>query len=615
MCGIAFVYRVDRAVESLSQDMEQSLSFMARRGPDGSGTVGGNGWMLGHRRLAVIDIIGSPQPMQDPSGRYSLSYNGELYNYRELREQLLNEWRFQTNGDVEVVLAGLVLYGTDFLNLMEGMWALALWDQNHQSLLLVRDRMGQKPIFFQSDSERFACASALKALQPLSWFAWQEDERSTADYLRYGYYLPGSTAYQKVREVLPGHCLYWNSGQPAIQKAYWTISTPGILSSHELARGQLQEAIVASVKKRLVADVEVGALLSGGVDSSLMVGIVRQELRRTLKTFTMGFGESSFDERPYARGIARHFGTTHHEDCLPLGGWERLVQLVLTETGQPFADGSLLPAAHVCLMASRHVKVAISGDGGDELFSGYQRYLGRSLLRWYTRLPKGVRSQTEKLISHFAEPGAHHSASLLKKAFLFLDLARQMDQTQPYVAPLKFSRTELMRVIPDLWRRGHTPPTIPDVDHPDDIHQMMAADALIYLPQDILTKVDRASMAFSLEVRSPFMDRRVVELAFAMPRQWHRWGFKGKRMLADCFSGLLPDWTWRRRKHGFGAPLHQWFRSGLQVQLKDLLHETPHPLAPSFVNHLIGMHETGRRDYGQQLWLIYIYLLWRSRFA
>lgn len=616
MCGIAFAYRPDRPPEVLSQDMAQSMAAILRRGPDGSGVDSGfpgEPWIMGHRRLAVIDVEGSPQPMGDASGRYALSYNGELYNYKELRDHLAGEWAFQTRGDVEVVLAGLVVYGVAFLNLMEGMWSLALWDREDQVLLLVRDRLGQKPLYFQVDSERFACASGLGALKPLSWFPWQEDERSTADYLRYGYYLPGTTAFQKVREVLPGHWLRWQVGRAPVQKPYWSLSVGGFLPSVDQARALMKDAVIASVKKRRVADVEVGALLSGGIDSSLVTGIIRRELKQPLKTFTMGFAEPTFDERPYARRIARRFNSEHFEACLRIEGWEQLESLVLDQVGQPFADGSLLPTAFVSQMASEHVKVVLSGDGGDELFSGYQRYLARCLLRWYTRLPRGLRRCGEKLLGIFPEPASHHSASFLKMAHLFVDVSARMEEERAYVAPLNYTRDDLARLVPDLWRMGHQPPGLPPKASKDDIFRMMVADALVYLPQDILTKVDRASMAFSLEVRSPFMDRRVVELAFSMPRHWHRRGLRGKRMLQDCFRGLLPDWVWKRRKHGFGVPVHQWFRSGLEERLRMLLNETSHPLQNRFVDELITAHLSGRRDHGQRLWQIYIYLLWRAK--
>jgi asparagine synthase (glutamine-hydrolysing) len=612
MCGIAFVFRPNLEEGALCDVMAQALALLGHRGPDGSGQAGQTPWRLGNRRLAIIDLPGSRQPMADKSGRYHLSYNGELYNYQALRSRLQAHWDFRSQGDTEVVLAGLVVYGTEFLKLMEGMWALALWDHGARELLLVRDRMGQRPLYYQSDAQAFACASELPALRPLSWFDWREDPASTADYLRHGYYLPGTTAYRQVREVLPGHWLRWAPGREMLQRPYWALSPGGFSGSRDQACGLLNASLVESVRHRLVSDVEVGALLSGGVDSSLMVALVTRRLQRAIRTFTMGFDDATYDERRFARRMAAFSGSTHLEERLTLAEGDAPLDAALKYYGQPFADGSILPTALVCRLAARHVKVALSGDGGDELFGGYQRYLARSLLRWYTRLPAMLRGQAARMVQGFAEPGAHHSASLLKKAHLFIDVADRMATETPYVAPTYYSIEDLRRLAPDLWRKGHPPPQLPETTALDDVQRMMTADALVYLPQDILAKVDRAGMAFSLEVRSPFLDRRVVELAFSLPRRWHRWGLMGKRMLRDTFRDLLPGWVWRRRKHGFGVPVHQWFRQGLQERLLELIEHTPHPLDRRFVKQMVAAHLSGRRDHGQRLWQLYVYLRWRA---
>ena len=612
MCGISFAFRPDLELKRLQELMKRSVSLLAHRGPDGSGQAGGDPWAIGNRRLSIIDLSGSVQPISDRSGRYYLTYNGELYNYKELKKRLADRWDFLTEGDTEVVLAGLVIYGDAFLQLMEGMWALALWDSHKKELLLVRDRMGKRPLYYQTDPRRFACASELPALRHLSWFAWQEDPRSTVDYLRYGYYLPGTTAYRSVREVLPGHWLRWSPGRGTCQQAYWHIQPGGFRGTHRQACDMLRTAMVDSVRHRLVADVEVGALLSGGVDSSLVASIATRVLGRELKTFSMGFEEPSYDERPHARRMARYCRTDHFDDCLTLEAIKGQIENVLAWTGQPFADGSILPTYAVCGLAAGYVKVALSGDGGDELFGGYQRYLARALLRWYTRLPNVVRGGARKLISSFPEPGAHHSASLLKKAHLFLDVADRQANEWPYVAPTCYALADLQSLVPDIWRMGHPPTGIPEATAMTDLERMMTADAVVYLPQDILAKVDRAGMAHSLEVRAPFLDRRVVELAFSLPGNWHRSGLSGKRVLSSSLRNLLPEWTWRRPKHGFGIPVHRWFRSGLQERLARLLEQTSHPLNGKRVRQMVAEHLSGRRDHGQRLWQLLIYLLWRA---
>ena len=540
-----------------------------------------------------------------------MSYNGELYNYRDLRSRLSAHWKFSSQGDVEVVLAGLITQGPDFLQHMEGMWALALWDSRAQELLLVRDRMGQKPLYFQTSGQLMACASELRALAPLSWFSWQEDHRSTADFLRYGYYLPGSTAYQNVHELLPGHWLRWSPGRAISQQAYWGVKPGGFKSSRAEAGELLVEALTTSVRRRLVSDVEVGALLSGGIDSSLVLSIVRNRLGRRLKTFTIGFDDPAYDERAYARRIADQYGKEHHEQLLSPDQGLKLLDPLLRCMHQPFGDASLMPTAMVSRLASRHVKVVISGDGGDELFGGYHHYLARSLLRWYTRLPKELKNGAGRGIALFEPSRLLGPLGLGSWARRLSDLLKRMDNESPYIAPLNYCQDDFKQLVPELWKIGHAGPCLPAEATLGDLQRMMLSDTLVYLPQDILTKVDRASMAFSLEVRSPFLDRRVVELAFALPAHWHRLGWRGKRMLRDNFKTLLPAVVWRRRKQWFAVPLNQWFREGLQRDLNDMINQIKSPLKIGFVNRLISDHVSGRRDLGYRLWQLYIYLRWR----
>jgi len=613
MCGIAFLFNTSLSSDEARARMEESLACQHHRGPDDQGIIQDQNVILGHRRLSIIDLAASRQPMLDQTGRYSLTYNGEIYNYRELRARLARYWQFTTNGDTEVLLAGLIQESSDFLKEIEGMWAFALWDAQEKRLLLARDRMGKKPLYYQCMQEQFLCASELPALRKLSTRSWQEDIDSTADYLRYGYYLPGFTAYENVHEVLPGHYLSWSPGKTMSQRPFWSITVDRFSGTRKQAAVELRSSLVRAVKRRLVADVEVGAFLSGGVDSSLVVSILAKKLKIVPKTFTIGFAERSYDEREYARLIADDCRTEHYVQVLD--GWKReqLTSLVLDHIGQPFADSSLLPTHLVSAVAAEQVKVALSGDGGDELFSGYQRYQARSILRWYTRLPRPLRKGMGSMIRALPEPMAHHSRSLLKKAHLFQDIVDRLDAETPYTAPLLYSNAFFACLAPDLTRRGHQPPGLPEQTEHDDITRMMLADALIYLPQDILVKVDRASMACSLETRAPFLDSDVVQQAFSMPRVWHRARFSGKRMLKASFADLLPEQIWQRRKQGFGVPIHAWFRGELADELDKLVSSVDSPITSATVKTMIDQHQTGQRDQGYRLWNMYIYLLWRKQ--
>ncbi|OGI47712.1 MAG: asparagine synthase (glutamine-hydrolyzing) [Candidatus Muproteobacteria bacterium RBG_16_65_34] len=613
MCGVAFLYQPAYTADQLTGAMRTALRHMAHRGPDDQGLWQNPPVAIGHRRLAIIDLGASRQPMHDSHGRFVLTYNGEVYNYKDLRRDLEQHWTFQTQGDTEVVLAGLATQGIGFLKKMEGMWAIALWDRTNRTLLLARDRMGKKPLYYQVLRDGIACASELPALSSLARSGWEEDLDSTADYLRYGAYLPGTTAYRDVREVLPGHVLQWDPSGMVRESAYWTLSLGGFSGSLDSARTELREKLVRAVQRRLVADVEVGAFLSGGIDSSLVVGILSNELSVQPKTFTIGFTDPAYDERQYANIVATRYRTDHYEETLSDWDSELLKKLILEHVGQPFADSSLLPTSFLARLASRHVKVALSGDGGDELFSGYQRYQGRALLRWYTRLPKIVRLNVERLIQRIPEPMAHHSRSLLKKAHLFYDVIKRQEAEQPYVAPTFYSNPFFAKLAPELAGRGHPPPRLPPETHEDSLLEMMAADALVYLPQDILVKVDRATMAYSLEARAPFLDRDVVELAFSLPRPWHRRGTRGKRMLRGAFADLLPRSVWQRRKQGFGVPIHQWFRDRLGNELEELLSTTISPLSTPHVRDMLHAHRLKARDHGYRLWGLYVYLLWKKR--
>jgi asparagine synthase (glutamine-hydrolysing) len=615
MCGIALLFDQNITTDEHQARMQAALMAMQHRGPDADGLWLGAGISIGHRRLSIIDQAGSIQPMLSPDGRYVLSFNGEIYNYQELRPDLEAHWQFHTHGDTEVLLAGLIRFGTAFIERMEGMWAFVLWDNQEQRLLLCRDRMGKKPLYYQATGGFIACASELPTLQRLVGRPWLEDVDASADFFRHGYYLPGSTAYQGVRELLPGHLLEWSPSKPCAEQSYWSLQIRTFPGSKEDAAAELRMKLIRAVKRRMVADVEVGAFLSGGVDSSLVVSIMCAELGVHPKTFTIGFAEKSYDEREFAEQIATQRGTDHHVRVLESWDQAQLTSLILNNVGQPFADSSLLPTFMVSQLAASKVKVALSGDGGDELFSGYQRYQARAILRWYLRLPKALRSGVEKIIRAMPEPMAHHSRSLIKKAHLFQDIISRIEEETPYFAPVLYPQEQYRRLFPSLNGRGCPPPPIPAEANADDIQRMMTADALIYLPQDILVKVDRASMGCSLETRAPFLDRDVVELAFSLPRNWHRSGLSGKKMLRLAFADLLPANIWNRRKQGFGVPIHDWFRQDLGLELEELLAKDSGPINPAEVLSLLHQHRQGERDHGYRLWSLYIYLLWKNNLS
>lgn len=617
MCGVGFLYAPELEPGERYQRIQAGMNALQHRGPDGAGVTPVGEAVLGHRRLSIIDLAGSPQPMASPDGRYHLTYNGEIYNYRDLRSQLADRWAFRTEGDTEVLLAGLVVHGAAFLSGMEGMWGFCFWDASEGRLLAARDRMGKKPLFYTQRGNTFAAASELPALERIAPDAdWSEDLDSTADYFRYGFTLPGWTFYRGIREIPPGQVLEWGPGAraPDVQR-WWTLKVGGWSGSRTQAQDQIAETFTDAVGRRLVADVEVGAFLSGGVDSSLVCAAAKQRHGGALKSFTIAFSDPRYDESAFAAQVAEALGTEHYRREFP--GWDldALTTLVLGHVGEPFADPSLLPTSLVSRAAAEYVKVALSGDGGDELFCGYERYHARTLLRWYTSLPASARRGVSRMIRALPEPMAHHSRSLLKKAHLFQDVIDRHAAETPYVANHIFPPAHARDLFPQLRERGHKPPTFEPSARADDLLELMYADALVYLPQDILVKVDRASMAHSLEVRCPFLDSRLIELAFSVPATWHRRGMKGKQLLRAALGSSIPESIWQRRKQGFGVPIHDWFRADLGTHLSELLRQCDGPLEPTGFEVYLKDHQSGKRDHGFRLWNVYNYLLWKSNGA
>ena len=611
MCGIIFTYNTSELPDKVIHRTRKALTALKHRGPDDEGIWQEGPVVIGHRRLSIIDISKSRQPMISPDQNFVLSYNGEIYNFRQLREELSDKWSFVTNGDTEVLLAGLTIHGLDFCKKMEGMWAFTLWDKRSKTLWLSRDRIGKKPLYYQSTNNGISCASELPALDLITP-QWQEDFNSTADYFRYGFNLPGTTAYTGVKEILAGHIAIWQPDTPLKQIPYWQLPLKKYTGSREAAKEKLKQLFIEAVKKRMIADVEVGAFLSGGIDSSLIVSTMCKDLGILPKTFTIGFQNNGYDERKFARLVANSVHSDHHEEILSNLQYDDIDKLISAHLGQPFADSSILPTTLVSKLAAKHVKVVLSGDGADELFSGYQRYQAQIMLNWYLRLPKALRKNIHGLLRAIPEPMTHHSNSILKKAQLFSDIAKTQTNNQ-YIAPQLFSESELFKMAPNLKNLGHSPANIAEETNLEDLKKMMARDTLIYLPQDILTKVDRASMSVGLESRAPFLDTAIIEFAFSLPSNWHRHGFCGKCMLKKTFADKLPASIWRRRKQGFSVPVNRWLQGDLGDVLLHWLDGDCTPLDSKTIKEQLHQHKKGTSDHGHKLWAIYLYARWRNR--
>ncbi len=613
MCGLAFLWHQHQSGDRCAALAGAALDRMRHRGPDERQVVSGPGWALGHNRLSVIDLASSRQPMSSPDGRYLLAFNGEIYNYQSLRQQLQQRWDFKTSGDTEVVLAGLVLEGSSFVRKMSGMWAFTLLDSREQRLLLSRDRCGEKPLYYLARPGLVAVASELPALKQMVPAApLQENGANSLYFFRHGFFPPGATIYREVHEVLPAHCLELQLASGTCHsECYWSLPSGTLEIEQSEAEYQLNSLLDQSIQSRLVADVEVGLLLSGGIDSSILLAKMRPF--NAPRTFTIGFSSGSYDERDDARRVAEHFRVSNVQQVVDKFEPAAIGQLLRDNIGQPFADPSILPTAMACRLASSQVKVCLGGDGADELFSGYQRYQARLLSSWYRRLPLPLRNALAGMLAALPASHSHHSRSLVKKAQLFVRLVEQFgslaNRNTPRLLSSEAESGFFAGAFAEIDDSANTQVLDGDLD---EVMAMMLDDLSVYLPQDILLKSDRASMAHSLELRSPFLDEKLVEFAFSLPRSWHRRGTRGKRMLRGACGGELPDFVWQKRKQGFAVPVGEWFLGATGAQLQAMLHDDLYPASiAAGVLQLLNAHRQRQADYGLALWSFYTYGYWK----
>jgi asparagine synthase (glutamine-hydrolysing) len=633
MCGICGAAWTEPARALAQSDLEAMVARLKHRGPDDSGVYRDAHAALGFRRLSIVDLAGGHQPLSNEDGSIWTVFNGEIYNFPSLRRRLeARGHRLRSAGDTEVLVHLYEDEGPDFFTLLRGMFALAIWDAPRRRLVLGRDRLGQKPLVYHVDGFRIVFASELKGLLALaeSDLPRRLDPQALDRYMTYGYVPHPATILEDVYKLPPAHYAVWHEGRLSLER-YWNPDWSAEVDRppHEDVE-QLRATLSDAVREQLVADVPLGAFLSGGVDSTVIVGLMQQASSQPVKTFSIGFPDPAFDESHYAELAARQLATDHHAFMVEPHAWEALPKLAW-QFDEPFADSSALPTWCVAQETCHHVTVALTGDAGDELFAGYDRYRALALAGMLDRLPPGPRGWLGGSVARVL-PASARAKTRLRQVRRWLEGvgegldARYLRWISLFDEPSRaalYADGFVDRLVASSTRDSTTadPSTILSralavAPTRDPVTRAMIADLLTYLPGDLLFKVDMASMAHSLECRSPFLDHRVVELALAMPlrRKLRLRQGRSKVVLKQAFADLLPLPIRTRPKMGFGVPIDRWFRGVLREELRAVLLD-PAALGRGLfraeaVTTLIDEHIEGRRDHAYRLWALLMLELW-----
>jgi len=619
MCGICGVVAAERERGPDLEAVARMSGRLVHRGPDDHGLFCEGPAALAARRLSIIDLAHGHQPIENEDGGAVVVQNGEIYNYRELKRELEGKGhRFATDCDTEVLIHLWEEEGERFVERLRGMFAIALWDKRRRRLLLARDRFGIKPLYYRHKDGGLSFVSELKAMLEQPGFSREIDPKAVSAYLAFNSIPAPLTIFAEARKLPPGHLLAWEGGEVEVRRfARAGAVTDGERggSEDELA-AELREVLDDSVRAHLVADVPVGVLLSGGVDSGGLAALAAAHSTEAVRTFSIGFEEAGFDELSRARLVAERYGTDHHELVVRPDAVELLPKLV-EAFDEPFGDSSALPTYLVSELAAGQVKVALSGEGGDELFGGYYTYVADLLARRIGRLAPLARPLAEALPSRHDRVGFDYKAKRFARAAALPPLQRHHAWKEIFSPQLRFELTGegASGWDPvDLYRERYA-----ETAGADPLSRMQDVDLGIYLVDDLLVKTDRLSMAHSLEARVPFLDQHVAEFAFSLPRRMKVRGFQKKRLLRKALAPLLPSEIVHGRKQGFSIPLAAWLRGPLEPFAREVLApgalERQGLLEPGAVTPILDRHCSGQEDLSRQVWGLMALTLWFDRYA
>ncbi len=620
MCGIVGQARSDGAPIQ-TELIHRMCAALEHRGPDSRGDAVEARAGLGIQRLRVIDIESGDQPIYNEDRSIVVVLNGEIYNYRELRERLERSGhRFATHGDTETIVHLYEEYGDDCVRHLHGMFAFALWDKKRARLLVARDRLGKKPLFYAQRDGALSFASELGALLQDPEISREIDHQAIDCYLAYQYVPSPRSAFRAVRKLPPAHTLVWQDGRIEIAR-YWQLDYGTKLDADPAELGErIRAALLEATRKRLIADVPLGAFLSGGIDSSAVVAAMAKLAPGTVKTFSIGFESEAFDELPHARALAQRFDTEHHEFVVQPHALE-LLPRIARHYGEPFADSSAIPCFYLADLTRQHVTVALNGDGGDEAFGGYTRYVANRLGGRLERLPLALRravaaagrrlpaggevssplNKARRLSSSLALDGPSRYARYVN---YFTDEQRAALYSDDFAALV--GESEAASVIADPWWNASGPTAV---------DAMLEVDTTTYLPDDLITKIDIATMAHSLEARSPFLDHELMELAASIPAQYKVRGSQKKWILREALRPWLSDELLDRPKQGFSVPLSDWFRGELRDHMRETLldRETLDRgwFRESEVRGMLDRHDAGADGEAPRLWALMMLEHWQ----
>ena len=609
MCGIAGIVRSERLHSEDESVARNMLASLAHRGPDDQFLMGNDMAMVGACRLAIIDLDGGRQPLTDESGRIWVSQNGEIYNYLELRQELLSRGHaLSTAGDTEVIAHLYEEFGDEFVHRLRGMFAIAIWDDRKHRLVLVRDRIGKKPLYWHLADGRMSYASELKALMGPAAVPRVVDREALALYLQYQYVPSPKTILKDVYKLPPASILSWSGGEPSVRR-YWQLSYNPVSQSAETSASECLALLRESVRLRMRSDVPIGVFLSGGMDSSVVAALVAEASTRPVQTLSIGFEERDFNELPYAKRVAEYLGTDHAEEVVRLDALGQL-PLLARHLDEPFGDSSALPTFRVAQMAS-DLKVVLTGDGGDESFAGYDRYRLQSAFAMLDRTPAAVRTVIATAGPVALAVMRRRPRTLAWRAFASEGFDARYVRLMSVFNPEEVD--EIMRESQGAMSGTYLLDSLRSGPNAQ-VNRMLRADTMTYLPEDLLVKVDRMTMAHSLEARSPLLDHKVLEFAAALPEHQKLHRTTSKWLLRQVARRLMPAALVDRPKMGFGVPVGSWFRAELGNTFRELVLASD-AAARDLIDtrpaaDLINQHAAGIHDHSHRLWVLLMLELW-----